>query len=101
MIEGLVVGGTGAAGQPTVEELVRRGHEVGVLSRHGRGVAGAYGVRGDLTTGEGLADAMAGVDAVVDTSNIETLSEKKGTEFFTGATERLVAAGVAAGGGGH
>jgi uncharacterized protein YbjT (DUF2867 family) len=97
MMKVLVVGGTGTAGQPTVEELVRRGHEVGVLSRHGRGVAGADGVRGDLTTGEGLADAMAGVDAVVDTSNIETLSEKTGTEFFTSATERLVAAEAAAG----
>src|SRR3954453_7381600 len=94
----LVVGGTGTAGRPTVEELARRGHQVRVLSRSGRGVAGADGVRGDVATGSGLAEAMDGVGAVVDVSNITTLSEKVATPFFTEAARRLVAAGGAADG---
>jgi uncharacterized protein YbjT (DUF2867 family) len=92
----LVVGGTGTAGRPTVEELARRGHQIRVLSRSGRGVAGADGVRGDVATGAGLAEAMDGVGAVVDVSNITTLSEKVATPFFTEAARRLVAAEAAA-----
>jgi uncharacterized protein YbjT (DUF2867 family) len=98
----LVVGGTGTAGRPTVAELARRGHEVRVLSRHGAAGQGmdaprVVGVHGDVTTGAGLAEAMDGVDAVVDTSNITTLSEKAATAFFVGAAERLTAAEAAAG----
>jgi uncharacterized protein YbjT (DUF2867 family) len=97
----LVVGGTGTAGRPTVAELVRRGHEVRVLTRHGRGRPGANGVRGDVSTGAGLAEAIDGVDAVVDLSNITALSEKVATAFFAGSTRRLVAAEAAAGVGRH
>jgi uncharacterized protein YbjT (DUF2867 family) len=93
----LVVGGTGTAGRPTVAELVHRGHEVRVFTRHGRGGRGAVGVRGDVSTGAGLAEAMSGVEAVVDVSNITALSEKVATDFFAGSTRRLVAAEAAAG----
>jgi uncharacterized protein YbjT (DUF2867 family) len=96
----LVVGGTGTAGRPTVAELARRGHEVRVLSRHGGTVqsadgARAVGVCGDVTTGAGLAEAMDGVDAVIDTSNITTLDEQTARRFFVSATERLLAAEAA------
>jgi uncharacterized protein YbjT (DUF2867 family) len=97
----LVVGGTGTAGRPTVAELVRRGHSVLVLSRSGRGADRAVGVRGDVTTGAGLAGAMDGVDAVVDTTNVTTLNGKEASAFFTGTTRRLVAAEAAAGVGRH
>lgn len=95
----LVVGGTGTAGRPTVHELVRRGHTVRVLSRH-RQAAPQPGVRyveGDLVTGAGLAQALDGVDAVVDVSNIPTLSGRRALAFFVEATRRLVAGEAAAG----
>jgi uncharacterized protein YbjT (DUF2867 family) len=93
----LVVGGTGTAGEPTVAELLRRKVEVRVLSRGGRGAPGADTVRGDVGTGAGLAEAMSGVNAVVDVSNITTMSEKVAATFFGGATRRLLEAEAAAG----
>ncbi|MGZ4626806.1 MAG: SDR family oxidoreductase [Kineosporiaceae bacterium] len=94
----VVVGGTGTVGRPTVEELARRGHDVRVLSRHSRPGAGRCSqVAGDVTTGAGLAEAMDGVDAVVDVSNVATLDEGVATRFFVRGTERLVAAEAAAG----
>jgi uncharacterized protein YbjT (DUF2867 family) len=95
----LVVGGTGTAGRPTVHELVRRGHAVRVLTRHA-GTAQEPGVRyveGDVGTGSGLADALAGVDTVVDVSNIGPQQGERARAFFVGATRRLVAAEAAAG----
>ncbi len=94
----LVVGGTGTAGRAVVRELLRRGHVVRVLSRHADGVEpGARHTPADLTTGDGLAAAVDGVDAVVDVSNIPTLKGDLAREFFVGATRRLVAAEAAAG----
>ena len=52
----LVTGGSGALGAEVVDELGRRGHEVRPASRR-------TGV--DLSTGVGLAEAVAGVDVVV------------------------------------
>jgi uncharacterized protein YbjT (DUF2867 family) len=95
----LVVGGTGAAGRPTVHELVRRGHAVRVLSRHHDTVPepGVRYFEGDVATGKGLAEALAGVDAVVDVSNIGAPRAAPARAFFVGATRRLVAAEAAAG----
>jgi uncharacterized protein YbjT (DUF2867 family) len=55
-----IVGGTGTVGAATARELAARGHRVRVLARH------APEFRVDLTTGEGLARALAGVDVVID-----------------------------------
>ena len=94
----LVVGGTGTVGRPTVHELVRRGHAVRVLSRkRGAPEPGVRYVEGDVATGAGLAEAVSGVDAVVDVANITTLSGGRARAFFVGATRRLVAAEAAAG----
>ena len=57
----LVTGATGTLGTPTVTQLRAAGHEVRALSR--KSAAGL--TTGDLLTGEGLADAMAGVDTVI------------------------------------
>ncbi|MBD3940401.1 SDR family oxidoreductase [Microbacterium sp. NEAU-LLC] len=83
-----VAGGTGVVGRHVVEAVRANGDEPVVLSR-GTGV--------DLSTGAGLDAALAGVDTVVDTSNIETLSAKKATRFFESATGNLAAASVRAG----
>lgn len=57
----LVTGGTGRLGVPTVERLRAAGYDVRVLSRH----AGHGRVIGDLRSGEGIRDAIAGVETVV------------------------------------
>jgi len=54
-----------------------------VLTR-GRGI--------DLLTGDGLDDALSGADAVIDVSNIITMSRKKSVAFFDKATTNLLAA---------
>jgi uncharacterized protein YbjT (DUF2867 family) len=57
----LVTGGSGTLGRPLVARLRQDGHEVRVLSR--RAATGTH--VGDLRTGEGVAAAAGGVDAVV------------------------------------
>lgn len=57
----LVTGGTGRLGTPTVAWLRAAGHDVRALSRH----EGGGRVVGDLRTGEGVAEAVAGVETVV------------------------------------
>lgn len=62
----LVTGGSGRLGRAVLERLVEAGYEVRATSRSPRGPAG--GVRwvvADLTTGRGLAEAVAGADAIV------------------------------------
>ena len=57
----LVTGGTGTLGRPTVELLRAAGHDVRILSR----TAGQGRAVGDVTTGEGLTAAFAGIDTVL------------------------------------
>jgi uncharacterized protein YbjT (DUF2867 family) len=78
-----VAGGTGLAGRHTVEALRDAGHDPVVLAR-------SAGV--DLTTGRGLADALVGVDAVIDASNTPTVSPDQARAFFTATTSQLLAA---------
>ncbi|MFB9906792.1 SDR family oxidoreductase [Allokutzneria oryzae] len=59
----LVTGGTGTLGRALVPTLTRAGHEVRVTSR--REHEGDEWVRADLATGDGVAEAVTGVDAVV------------------------------------
>jgi len=63
----LVTGGTGVLGSRVASRLVGRGHDVRVLSRREAPevVDGAVAVQGDVRTGDGLADAVAGADVVV------------------------------------
>jgi uncharacterized protein YbjT (DUF2867 family) len=62
----LVTGATGTLGRATTPALVAAGHEVRALSRSVREEPGpAAWVRADLATGEGLAEAVAGIDTVV------------------------------------
>jgi len=83
-----VAGGTGTVGRHAVEAIRVAGHTAVVLSR-GSGV--------DLVTGSGLDAALDGVDAVIDTANVSTLSADEATRFFTRATGNLVAAADRAG----
>lgn len=68
----LVVGATGGSGRATVAELVRRGHEVTALSRHGSALTGpgVRGVDGDATDAATVDAVVAGQEAVVVTLGI-------------------------------
>jgi uncharacterized protein YbjT (DUF2867 family) len=91
-----VVGGTGALGKLVVAELRARGDEVLALSRRApRELPEGASHRGvDLTTGEGLEDALAGAEVVVDASNE---SPRGAGPVLVGGTKRLLRAGAAAG----
>ena len=83
-----VIGGTGLIGTRLVARLVADGHEVVVASR-------ATGV--NSYTGEGLAEALAGAEALIDVSNSGYLDEAGANEFFYGSTLNLLTYGAAAG----
>jgi uncharacterized protein YbjT (DUF2867 family) len=61
----LITGGTGTVGRVVSELLLDAGAQVRVLSRGLRATGRATHVVGDVRTGEGLAEAMRGVDTIV------------------------------------
>src|SRR6266568_5073054 len=88
----VVIGGTGLIGSKVVVNLRDGGHEV-VPASPSTGV--------DTVTGEGLANAMAGADVVVDVSNAPVWDDDAVREFFTASTRNLLAAERDAGVGHH
>ena len=83
-----VAGATGNIGSLTVAVLERGGHEVVRVSR-------AAGV--DLSTGEGLDAALAGVDVVVDAVNVPSADRAETVRLFGGMTRNLLDAEARAG----
>lgn len=83
-----VAGATGRVGRHVVEVLTERGHEVVPISR-------THGV--DVITGEGLAEALAGVECIVDTATGPSPEQQAATEFFTTATKNQQEAAERAG----
>jgi uncharacterized protein YbjT (DUF2867 family) len=88
----VVIGGTGLIGARLVNHLRQREHEV-VAASPSRGV--------NSVTGEGLAAALAGAQAVVDVTNSPSWEDKAVLEFFETSTRNLLAAEAAAGVGHH
>lgn len=94
----LIIGGSGVVGRPTAAEFIQRGHSVATFTRRGSG--GPPGVdvfAGDITTGDGLRRALAGVDCVIDCANRSTTSAKAAVSYFTETTRRISEAATAAG----
>src|SRR5918992_795644 len=83
-----VAGATGRAGRHVVDILEAEGHEVVPMSR-------ATGV--DVITGEGLDEALTGVDVIVDSATGPSPEQQAATEFFTTSARNLQEAGVRAG----
>ena len=88
----LVTGATGGLGPSLVEQLVAKGHSVRVMVRSPRpstslGMNGES-VRGDLLTGVGLAEAVAGVDTVLHAASDHTNPE----QVDIAGTARMLAA---------
>lgn len=83
-----VAGATGRVGHHVVDILRAGGHDVVPMSR-------SAGV--DVITGDGLADALAGVDCIVDVASGPSPEQEAATEFFTTAARNLQEAGERAG----
>lgn len=84
----VIIGGTGLIGSKTTERLRAKGIEVIVASPN-------TGV--NTITGEGLAEALAGTDVVLDLANSPSFEDKAVMEFFETSGRNLLAAEKAAG----
>src|ERR1700675_4702287 len=83
----VVVGGTGLIGSKTVAILRQGGHEV-VAASPKSGV--------NSITGEGLKEAVAGAQVVIDLANSPSFEDKAVLEFFETSGRNLFAAETAA-----
>jgi NADH dehydrogenase len=103
-----VAGGTGFVGGAIAAEIRRRGHRAVVLSHRGEEARGPLPDdvelrRVDVTTGGGLPDALAGLDALVIAlafANSPIEAPRRGQTFMAvdaAGTERLAAAARASG----
>jgi uncharacterized protein YbjT (DUF2867 family) len=83
----VVIGGSGLIGTKLVNKLRQSGHEVLAASP-------ASGV--NTITGEGLTEALAGAQVVVDVTNAPSWEDKAVLEFFETSSRNLLAAEAAA-----
>ena len=88
----VVIGGSGLIGKKLVNRLRANGHQVVAASP-------ASGV--NTFTGEGVAQALAGAQVVVDVANSPSFEDKAALEFFKMSGRNLLAAEAAAGVGHH
>src|SRR3954471_9547948 len=84
----VIIGGTGLIGSKTAAILRQGGHEV---------VAAAPSTGVDTITGEGLPQALAGTQVVVDLSNSPSFEDKAVLDFFETSGRNLLAAEAKAG----
>src|SRR6478672_8462651 len=84
----VVIGGSGLIGSKLCKKLADRGHDV-VAASPKSGV--------NSVTGEGLANAMAGAQVVVDVSNAPSWEDAAVMKFFDTSTRNVLAAEAKAG----
>jgi dihydroflavonol-4-reductase len=99
----LVTGGTGFLGEHVARELVRRGDRVRSLARTGSPILGALGVeeiRGDVTSGTELAEAVRGVAGVFHLAGVvsrDPADAQRMMRVHVDGTRRVLEAAAAAG----
>lgn len=96
----LVTGASGFIGSHVTARLLEQGHEVAAFSRHGMAPQpGVQSLQGDVVTGEGLAEAMKDIGAVIHLVGI--IREGRGNATFekvhVAGTQQVLAAARAAG----
>lgn len=84
----VVIGGSGLIGSKLVDKLSKLGHEV-IAASPNSGV--------NTITGEGLSEALAGAQVVVDVANSPSFEDAAVLEFFKTSTRNLLAAEAKAG----
>jgi uncharacterized protein YbjT (DUF2867 family) len=84
----LIIGGTGLIGSKTIPILRQSGHEA---------IAASPNTGVNTITGEGLKDAMAGTQVVIDLANSPSFEDKAVLQFFETSGRNLFAAEAAAG----
>ncbi len=84
----VVIGGSGLIGSKTVNQLRQHGHDV---------VAASPSTGVNTVTGEGLAEAFAGADVVIDVVNSPSFESTVAHTFFEAAGRNIFAAEKAAG----
>lgn len=84
----VIIGGTGLIGSKTTERLRAKGIQV---------IAASPNTGVNTITGEGLAEALAGTDVVLDLANSPSFEDKAVMEFFETSGRNLLAAEKAAG----
>jgi uncharacterized protein YbjT (DUF2867 family) len=84
----VVIGGTGLIGSKVVGKLKQKGHEA---------IAAAPNTGVNTITGDGLKEAMAGAQVVIDLANSPSFEDKAALEFFETSGRNLLAAEAAAG----
>ena len=80
----VVIGGTGLIGSKTVAILRQGGHEV-VAASPNSGV--------NTITGEGVKEAVAGAEVVIDLANSPSFEDKAVLEFFETSGRNVLAVG--------
>ncbi len=88
----VVIGGTGLIGSKVVQRLTEQGHEA---------VAASPNTGVDTITGEGLEEALADADVVVDVSNSPSFEDSAVLDFFSTSSRNLLSAESSAGVGHH
>jgi uncharacterized protein YbjT (DUF2867 family) len=84
----VIIGGTGLIGSKTAPILRQRGHEV---------VAASPDTGVNTITGEGLKEALAGAQVVIDLANSPSFEDKAVLKFFETSERNLLPAEVSAG----
>jgi uncharacterized protein YbjT (DUF2867 family) len=84
----VVIGGTGLIGSKVVKLLAAKGHQP---------LAAAPNTGFDATTGQGVAEALAGAEVVVDLSNSRSFDEPTARAFFESSGKTLAREEKAAG----
>jgi uncharacterized protein YbjT (DUF2867 family) len=84
----VVIGGTGLIGTKVVNKLRARGHQV---------IAASPNTGINTITGEGLAEALAGTDVVIDLANSPSWEDQAVMDFFKTAGANLLSAEINAG----
>jgi nucleoside-diphosphate-sugar epimerase len=83
-----VAGATGRVGRHLVDVLKAKGHDVVPMSRS---------LGADVVTGDGLAEALEGVECIIDVATQPSPEQEAATTFFTASSRNLQEFGERAG----